>query len=384
MCSAAKAEHPHSGEDNREIERTNQRVQPGVRGSVLNAVFPGPAATRFLERFSLAASELEIDFTGWHKVAILCRDSAYLFPRYARDATLISRAIVAHELLAASPLVPDLLGSWIDSDIYPYRFAALARADGVRCPSLGPDVDPEFIVALMASLGAAIANYHNLSAGMVDFQDSRGRNPSRLTARNWARQSLERDNTAESVGWAQTHLAQWLGVPHETPAESKYVLSREAAHVWNYALRVLADIEPVMVHGDLHEGQLVLPDPGDARITCILDWDTAAVDNPIRDFNYGEWSIAFWTWRSSFLRFHHIMWEAYRAHRAVELPNSIFITLFYSLQHTLLSAYRDYKQRPLPADLVGSTQESVAMLAEITDRAASQIHRSPKSWHRHT
>jgi hypothetical protein len=46
-----------------------------------------------------------------------------------------------------------------------------------------------------------------------------------------------------------------------------------------------AQLAPVLVHGDIHEDQL-LADGG--QLTGIIDWETARVDQPFWDLDLGE------------------------------------------------------------------------------------------------
>jgi hypothetical protein len=61
--------------------------------------------------------------------------------------------------------------------------------------------------------------------------------------------------------------------------------------VWADLLASAAQLAPVLVHGDIHEDQL-LADGG--RLTGIIDWETARVDHPFWDFDLGEWDTGLW------------------------------------------------------------------------------------------
>ena len=50
----------------------------------------------------------------------------------------------------------------------------------------------------------------------------------------------------------------------------------------------------MLVHGDLHEGQLLVDAEPPHALTGILDWQTARVDHPFVEFDLGEWGTAMW------------------------------------------------------------------------------------------
>jgi aminoglycoside phosphotransferase (APT) family kinase protein len=75
-------------------------------------------------------------------------------------------------------------------------------------------------------------------------------------------------------------------------AEAADRLDRPArALAWADLLDSAARLRPVLVHGDLHEDQL-LADGG--QLTGIIDWETVRVDHPFWDFGLGEWGIGLW------------------------------------------------------------------------------------------
>ena len=52
-----------------------------------------------------------------------------------------------------------------------------------------------------------------------------------------------------------------------------------------------ARLRPVLVHGDIHEDQLLV---NGGRLTGVIDWETARFDHPYWDFDLGEWGTGLW------------------------------------------------------------------------------------------
>jgi aminoglycoside phosphotransferase (APT) family kinase protein len=78
----------------------------------------------------------------------------------------------------------------------------------------------------------------------------------------------------------------------DAAAEAADLLGRRGrASVWADLLGSAAQLPPVLVHGDIHDGQLLAD--GD-RLTGIIDWETARVDHPFWDFDLGQWGTGPW------------------------------------------------------------------------------------------
>jgi aminoglycoside phosphotransferase (APT) family kinase protein len=75
----------------------------------------------------------------------------------------------------------------------------------------------------------------------------------------------------------------------------------------------------VLVHGDLHEGQLLVDLEPPHALRGILDWQTARIDHPFVELDLGEWGTALWRGhRSHFPELRARAWEAYRAERDLD------------------------------------------------------------------
>jgi aminoglycoside phosphotransferase (APT) family kinase protein len=61
--------------------------------------------------------------------------------------------------------------------------------------------------------------------------------------------------------------------------------------VWADLRASAGQLPAVLVHGDIHDHQL-LADGG--RLTGIIDWETARVDHPFWDFDLGQWGTGLW------------------------------------------------------------------------------------------
>jgi Phosphotransferase enzyme family len=92
-----------------------------------------------------------------------------------------------------------------------------------------------------------------------------------------------------------------------------------------------AQLAPVLVHGDIHEDQL-LADGG--QLTGIIDWETARVDQPFWDFDLGEWGTGLWRRRRDFSAPRARGWLAYAQTRGLDTDSRPLETAF-RLRHAL-------------------------------------------------
>ena len=100
------------------------------------------------------------------------------------------------------------------------------------------------------------------------------------------------------------------------------------------AAEIAGGLPRVLVHGDVHEGQLLVePDPPH-RLTGILDWQTARVDHPFVDFDLGEWGTAMWRGhRAGFTELRRRAFAAYAAERDLDPIVGVAFEWFHACSH---------------------------------------------------
>ena len=278
----------------------------GVVGQAVNAVLAPPQAERFAAAAGVDLTRLVLNVTGWNKLVLLDSDRVFLFPRSAIGVEWFERELAAYRALAKTQLdvVPRLLGCWEDPEIYPLPFAAVTRLRG-QVPA-----KPE---ALIEQLGQVIACWHELMPPALT-----GARPPRhhdAAHHRWLRQALDPATSADAAAEA----ADRLGRPGRAPA-------------WADLLARAAQLAPTLVHGDIHENQL-LAEGG--QLTGIIDWETARVDHPFWDFDLGQWGTGLWRRRRrDFSALWARGWRAYAQARGLDVGSGPLETAF-RLRHAL-------------------------------------------------
>ena len=204
---------------------------------------------------------------------------------------------------------PRLLGQWRDPRVSPYPFIAVSRLPGRTWSRLEADATLDQLITVLSGLGQAIASWQRLNLRDLPRR-IRSRRPQRL--RDFAR-LLGIDALRE----AASQVACRLDLP-----------SRRAT-AWLRELEPLASMAPVLVHGDINEGQILVDDS--LHVTGILDWETAGVGHPLKDFDFGEWGFGIFAWEPKFDVLRRHMWESYTRARGGELPSWRAVHLFFCL-----------------------------------------------------
>jgi aminoglycoside phosphotransferase (APT) family kinase protein len=281
-------------------------VSDDIAGRAVNAVLAPPRADRFAALTGADLGRLELNVTGWNKLVLLDSGRVFLFPRYADGVEWFERELAAYRALALAPLsvVPRLLGRWEDPRIYPFPFAAVTRLRGAV---------PAQPQTLFEQLGRAIAGWHELPPPALA-----GARPPRhhdTADQRWLRKALDPATSAEAAAEAASRL--------DRPGR---------ARTWTQLLDRAAQLRPVLVHGDIHEDQLLAED---GQLTGIIDWETARVDHPFWDFDLGEWGTGLWRrHRRDFSALWERGWRAYAQARGLDTDARPVETAF-RLRHAL-------------------------------------------------
>jgi aminoglycoside phosphotransferase (APT) family kinase protein len=253
------------------------------------AVVAPPRLARFRERLHLRDDDpIEADFTGWSKLVLLTPAHAVLFPRDHTQVEPLWRDVAA--LRAVEPLglpcVPVIREVLEDPAISAYPVVVLDRLPGRPLDQLVESMPREELCDLFAELGRLAAAWHEVDVALVP--------------------SLPRRSTLDSASLLVDELE----------------LSPLEAAGAERALERARTLDPVLVHGDLHEGQLLVDADPPHRLTGILDWQTARIDHPFVEFDLGEWGTALWRGHRAHLsELRGRAWDAYATTRA--LPDDL-------------------------------------------------------------
>ena len=271
-----------------------------VVGDPLWAVLIPPQLERFRSLVDLGDGPVSVDLSGFNKYVVLADDRAFLFPRQASNVEWFERELATYRALEPTGIevVPHVLGEWRDDAIYPFPFAAVTRLRGQRAGDAS---------AFLDQLGRAMARWHEVAP--PELPGARPPAHHDRADMGWLRRALDPATAAEAL----TEAADRLG-------------RREKLTRWTDLLEAAACLRHVLVHGDIHEDQLLVVCD---RLTGILDWETARIDHPFWDFDLGEWGTGLWRrHRRHFSRLWAIAWGSYARERGLDTDPAPLETAF--------------------------------------------------------
>jgi aminoglycoside phosphotransferase (APT) family kinase protein len=297
-------------------------------GDPLWAVLIPPRLTRFREVTGLGDAQITVDFNGFNKYVLLAGDWVFLFPREHENVEWFEHELAVYRALAAGgfTLAPRVRGEWRDEAVYPFPFAEVTRLTGTQ---------PDDLAALFGPLGAIMGRIHQVPP--PDLRWPRRIERHRRPAYRWLHRALDPATSAEAAAQAARRLDR----------------SGQRAR-WRSRLAAAAALSPVLIHGDLHEHQLLV---AGGRITGILDWETARVDHPFWDFDLGEWGTGLWrVHRADFSRLWATAWRQYAAVRGLD-PDPAPLETAFRLRQALTLA-----DDPRDPAVMGTIEEHLAAI----------------------
>jgi aminoglycoside phosphotransferase (APT) family kinase protein len=286
---------------------------------------------RFCQRFDVAPSELEANFNGWRKHVILTKDRAFLFPRTPQFLKEFRREFALYEAFTRvdSLPLPRLLDRVNDKAISYYEFGVVTRLPGVPFAQFMDRMSHEQFEKLLLDLVEMTARWHRIPRGGLPpvLPVRSAGDGKRVTVSNWHDWALCAQTTEEAVDFIYRFARRMSG---PRPLPGALAQEAETKRSWVAAIRELALLPNVLVHGDVHE-ESFLVDPATLKITGVLDWEVARIGNPIWDFNFGEWGLGICRWFEHFPALRRAMWQRYLTIAGISLSTVEGLHLFYTL-----------------------------------------------------
>ena len=272
----------------------------------VRAILTPPQEEAFREVCGVTGG-VETHFHGWSKRVILTADRVFLFPRDHTKLSGLEREAAALHTLDACSHVPRLIARHDDERICPYPFLELERITG--SPFYGEiyeHADLNVALDLMKQLGPTIAEWHTRSTDDL---------PSPLRDAHPRPRSLLERALLDDPGSLAAEAASALEVP----------IAAECVD----AIAEVQSMAPVLTHGDVHGEQLMVES---GTLTGVIDWETAAIDNPVRDFDFREWGRGwFRAHERDFAALRERVWTSYSALRGpAGLPGWRTVHLYFS------------------------------------------------------
>jgi aminoglycoside phosphotransferase (APT) family kinase protein len=315
------------------------------------AVVSPPRIQRFRELLGLTAGEqVTADFAGWSKLVLLTADLAVLFPRDHTQVEPLRWEVEALQAVAAAglPEVPEVVAVWEDEGISPYPVVALRRLRGTILEKVLPLLDVDVIGRVVEQVGRLAARWHNVDPGPLAGRPTRS-----LPHRAGADEILGTRPGGPAADELAARIRLRLGLDADAERRSQAAIDRARA------------LEAVLVHSDVHEGQILVDPEADFAVSGVLDWQTARVDHPFTDFDLGEWGPTIWRrHRASFPELRRRYWNAYAGARGLDDDLEPIFEWVWAVSHAMWLA--DDEEREYGPEVTGSLEEAVGRVRDAT------------------
>jgi aminoglycoside phosphotransferase (APT) family kinase protein len=265
--------------------------------SAVLAVMPPPSLARFRELCEVEGP-IEPRFEGHTKLVLLTAERAFLFPRNHTIVDQLERECALYATID-HPLVPRLLARWHEPGISPYPFFAVTRLAGAAPSCISPGELP----ALAAQLGVAIAACHDTAMDRV---------PPILWSNPWQKPPDVPPTASDCYS-----PIRFLGGAARVAGVAASFTGSTSAEMILDALMAMEALAPVLAHGDLHDGQLLVDGAG--TLAGILDWGFGGVLSPLVDFTC-NWTRELFAAEACYGDIRRHMWTAYARERSAPLP----------------------------------------------------------------
>jgi Ser/Thr protein kinase RdoA (MazF antagonist) len=289
------------------------------------AVLNGEKMPRFCEHYGIDINDLDVNFEGWGKVALLTKDTVFLFPRTPNGAKRMEGEIEIYQFLSQCnlPFVPKLKDILDDHAISYYKCLALERVHGSLLGSFLPQMSDEQVSTLLTQTASSVALYHECDTSHLP--DVCRKEPDIEDIGSFLMDFINQKDIQTLLKKLEKNVSTVL-------SDLYNLFSDEIAY--EHGVTILSEIQklkPVLVHYDLHEGQIVADEQDPTKLRGIIDWESARLSHPVLDFNFFQWDLPIFDRTDQFATLREQMWKTYAKERGLQLSSPHGLHLLYTL-----------------------------------------------------
>ena len=272
----------------------------------------------FCGKYGLEESAAEIA-GGWRKDVLIFQEEVYYLPYSERSNVFIQRECAFHRAyfgrLGAE--TPRFIRAFSDKEFSDYEICVVSRLSGDAYPVM-ESMDWPRTRKVFLSLAETFAENHKVEPDHKLFAEYGG-SFSPLSGvplmNHWLSWWLKPKEPEAITGW----FVEFIREAAEAAQVDPYLVNETgAAEDIAAKLGTLSKLVPVVLHGDMHDGQFLLS-PGSTKIKGIIDWDNFCHGSPLIDFNTTKWfPDRMWLFRKNFQEMRVKMWETYLKARGIK------------------------------------------------------------------
>lgn len=305
----------------------------------IKAILIPPQIDKFCEIFGIKEKELEVNFDGWHKHILTTKDTVFLFPRNPKYKKALQKELDIYEEfthLNSVPL-PKLKKRVKDPEISYYEFGAITKLSGVAFSKFQTKIKSSQVEKFLLNLSKTVSIWHKIPIKeLPKILEVNSHTTKELSIHNWHKVALFPNKVDKAISFIIGLIQKY---------SNNFAIGDTTRKRWIEVIREIACLDNVLIHGDVHEDQVLVESSDSMKITGVLDWETARIDNPVWDFNFGEWGLEIWDWSDNFIQFRKKMWSTYLKERKISLSTVHGLHLFFTLwEFTWLIKQRNEKE----------------------------------------
>ncbi|MCE7743434.1 MAG: aminoglycoside phosphotransferase family protein [Candidatus Heimdallarchaeota archaeon] len=327
---------------------------------------------KFCKRFHIDSKEIKTNFDGWRKLILYTEERVFLFPRDPRGVEWLDTEISAYEFLNdyANLPIPKFIDRIKDKEISFYEFAEVSRLKGMPYSKLEDKIDIQEVTKMQLNLANLFALWHNIPVQKL---------PQKIIQRDifdpnlyeFEIKLLNPATTKVASDFAYQKIQEYAKL-HQIKHPSLW--DESIRKKWGRIIQEIVSLDDVLLHGDIHEDQILVHSEENLEITGILDWETVWVGNPIWEFNFFEWGFGIWKWWDSFLDIRKIIWKEYQKKRNLKLITVEGLSLIYTIFEFLIVLRPNTSLGKLIGkDIEESARKCIERLVRITERIEKEI-----------
>lgn len=291
---------------------------------------------KFCKLTGVQSQDIRANFDGWRKLILFTEERVFLFPRDPNGVEWLDIELTTYEFLnnLKTLPIPRFIKRFNVPDISFYEFAEVSRLKGIAYSKIEDNLTLEQLLRIQTSLVRLFSIWHNIPLKEI---------PSAITQRKiydperyeFEIKLLSVETWEEAFNFVYNQILKYI---RENNLNQFDILSEEETmKLWKNSIREIVALNHVLLHGDIHEDQILVATKDNLEITGILDWETVRVDNPIWEFNFGEWGFGIWKWWENFPEIRRRIWREYLDGRNTDLSSFEGLNLIYTLFEFLIT-----------------------------------------------
>lgn len=291
----------------------------------------------FCRMAGLDASRVVFRGNGAHRDVLLADGKVYIFPRAKRYHESMCRELEFLRQAARMERLPmPRFVEMIDCPAaYPAPVGVLSFLEGDNWEDIQESFSWEYIQAVWDEMLEILLACHALPVKLSPVAAGNPPLPFSETSRMqaWLAASLDAATAAAAVEGLQGEL---VATAAELGVDFSAIAGADCLAAWTQTLLQLGNLPPALLHGDMHEGQVLLLPDRRPTISGILDWEAVQVGNPLMDFSFHKWGWGrIWVFREHFAAWRRGLWTRYLAGRSIAGHSPGGLHLYCSLTEAL-------------------------------------------------